>query len=53
MNKTPRVHAPKFQGVFFPGVLKRRRQRNTHAPSWETLKPAKRYHNRAKIDKHE
>ena len=26
--------------VFFLRVLKRRRQRNTQAPCWETLKPA-------------
>ena len=43
MNKTHKVHAPKFQGVFFLGVLKRRRQRNTHAPCWETPKPTKIY----------
>ena len=33
------------RGVFFLRVLKRRRQRNTHAPCRETLKPAKRHIN--------
>ena len=32
-----------FRGLFFLRVLKRRRQRNKHAPCWETLKSAKRF----------
>ncbi len=31
------------RGVLFLRVLKRRRQRNTHAPCWETPKPTKVY----------
>ena len=51
INKTHKVHAPKIEGVFFLRVLKRRRQRNTHAPCWETLRPTQRYQNRATNNK--
>ena len=47
-NKTDSVHAPKFQGCVFSGGSGRRRQRNTHAPCWETLKPTKSYKNHLK-----
>ena len=56
LNKTHKVHAPKFQGVFFLGVLKRRRQCITHAPCWKTPKQTKVYstfRNIRKYTKHE
>ena len=43
INKTHKAHAPKFQGVFFLRVLKRRRQCITHAPCWKTQKRSKVY----------
>ena len=43
IHETHKVHAPKIQGVFFLGVLKRRRQCITHAPCWKTSKQTKVY----------
>ena len=41
IDKIHKIHAPKFQGVFFLRSPKRRRQLPPDAQCWGTLKPLK------------
>ena len=41
VDKIHKIHAPKFQGVFFLRSPKRRRQLPPAAQCWGTLKPVK------------
>ena len=52
INKTHKVHAPKFQ-VFFSESSEAQRQHNTHTPCWETRKPTNTYKQLRRIRKYE